>query len=472
LGTQALSDAGFSREDQQQIRDDQSRYLVENPDLAAYFEYKNLVEADPQGFVEQTRLVNPGFDQYVRSSLTDHLTGEIDVSKAVYEDAFLAAHGVRPSIYSPLVGNEPSMAPGGYPALAGVPAGQPVLPPVAGTNPITIWPSPGDVFYGREGDEMVATVDPGTPLQTLSAPETRTTSRGEEYTVVKVGIGEWTGYVDASLVNSAAPPAPVSSEPVPQAGGGLADLAGNAVGALGAGKDALGSVVGSMLGAPGQESKPAETSLGVAPGSYDVVPASDGIGEQSTAAGSDRSWMEFMLDNDAYVSTEYKGPPTANMTYQVGHGATDGNHAAYDISCMSGNCSGKPVASPVTGKVVCSGYDQGTGESLAGCTYSKRTTWPGSAHTVVVEIGTTPDGQPIQLSFNHVGESTLQPGQTINIGDQLGTIGDTDGGPHIHVEGWIGDPQAGYLLVDPQLVVGGYYGPVTSVAGTYEYTPA
>jgi murein DD-endopeptidase MepM/ murein hydrolase activator NlpD len=219
-----------------------------------------------------------------------------------------------------------------------------------------------------------------------------------------------------------------------------------------------------MLGAPGQESKPADTSLGMAPGAYDVVPATDGIGVQSTANGSDRSWMEFMLDNDAYVSTEYKGPPTANMSYQEGHGATADNHAAYDISCMSGNCSGKSVTSPVTGKVVCSGYGQGTGGALASCTYSQNTTYPGSAHTVVVEVGTTPEGQPIQLAFNHVGESNLQPGQTINVGDQLGTIGDTDGGPHIHLEGWVGDPQAGYTLVDPQLVVGGYYGPVNSVA--------
>ena len=461
LGTQALMDAGYTREDRQAAYDAEARFLADNPDYAQYREYKSLVEQNPQQFVEQTSLTNPGFAQFTRSSLMDHQTGEIDYDAAKYPDAYLASQGVRPSVYSPLVGNEPSTVPGGYPSLAGAPEGQPLLPQAKPIQDLPLYGTASDARGGYYANPPIATISPTTPVQILDP------SVGSDG-LVQVSIGEFVGYVDGSLLENASAPqptAPAGAAPAPvQPQGGLAGLGGAVMGALGGAKDAAGAVVGSMLGAPGQESKPAETSLGMDPGAYDVVPANDGIGVQSTVDGSDRSWMEFMLDNDAYVSTDYKGPPTANMSYQVGHGATADNHAAYDISCVSGNCSGKPVASPVTGKVVCSGYGQGTGESLAGCTYSQNTTYPGSAHTVVVQVGTTPEGQPIQLSFNHVGASTLKPGQTLSVGDQLGTIGDTDGGPHIHVEGWVGDPTNGYTLVDPQLVVGGYYGPVDSVA--------
>jgi hypothetical protein len=37
-------------------------------------------------------------------------------------------------------------------------------------------------------------------------------------------------------------------------------------------------------------------------------------------------------------------------------------------------------------------------------------------------------------------------------------MGDTDAGPHVHLEGWGWCPgQNTYVLIDPQLVVGGYY---------------
>lgn len=178
--------------------------------------------------------------------------------------------------------------------------------------------------------------------------------------------------------------------------------------------------------------------------------------------------MENMVgDGNAIVTTDYKGspPPGVWYGYQEGHGADGTTHAAYDISCDTGynadgtsTCPGTPIKAPLSGKVVCSGYGEGTGESLASCTYSQNTTFPGSAHTIVLDVGTDAAGNPIQLSFNHMGTSNVQPGQQINAGDLLGGMGDTEGGPHIHLEGWGFCPKTGtYQIVDPQLVVGGYY---------------
>lgn len=37
-------------------------------------------------------------------------------------------------------------------------------------------------------------------------------------------------------------------------------------------------------------------------------------------------------------------------------------------------------------------------------------------------------------------------------------MGDTDGGPHVHLEGWGLCPKTGtYTILDPTLIVGGYY---------------
>jgi murein DD-endopeptidase MepM/ murein hydrolase activator NlpD len=486
---QYLSEAGFTEEEVYASYDTETQYLLEHPEYAQYEQYKDLVAAaepvlGPDGkelkskeqvFAEQMAAVNPAFAQYLRSSMTDQTTGEVKYSKVWNPDAYLVAQGKHPSVYTPVAGDEPTTAPGGYPAIPGGPAGQPLIP----TEVYVIADTPlyENYWEAEDGDVEPHIVSPEfsqkMPLKVIdpNAP-------GGQWLVNAGGI---TGYVDPALLENATPAAPAAAPTPgpaqPSGNGGLAGAVGGVMNALGAGKDALGAVVGSMLGAPGQESKPAATSAGVAPGAYDVVPAVDGIGEQSTKDGSDRTWMEFMYDNNARVTTEYKGPPTSDMSYQLGHGATAGNHAAYDIGCETGECYGTAIKSPVSGKVVCAG-EAGTGGALGSpqCTYAKNTTLNNrdgtpAAHDVVIEVGTDSAGNPIQMSFSHLGTTNLQPGQTVNVGDQIGTVGDTTGGPHTHVEGWVGDPTNGYNLVDPQLVVSGYYGPVDSVAVQGE-TPA
>lgn len=465
LGTQALADAGYSRDDQQGIRDAQSRYVADNPELAGYFEYKDLVRDHPggaEGFVMETAAVNPGFRQFVRSSLMDHVTGEIDYGAAQYVDAYLASQGQRPSVYSPVVGNEPSTIPGGYPALAGVERGQPLLPPVRGAEPFPLYSRPVDPDSYYANEDLIAWIDPALAgqMQTVGGADPR-------YGMVQVSVGDQVGYVDPAYLASAAPPeptgAPIQAPPPVQPTGGLAGLAGGVTSALGAVKDALGNAVTSLTGH--NSGAPVKPAPGPAPAAYDVVPSADGMGVQSTRDGSDRSWMEAMIGpNRAAVSVDFKQPVTWNVSYdyQNGHGADGSTHAAYDITCddPNGACAGTPISAPLAGRVVCAGYGQGTGEAMASpaCTYSEATTLPGQAHTVVLDVGADAAGNAVQLSFNHMGESAVAPGQTLAVGDAIGTMGDTDAGPHVHLEGWGWCPsQNTYLLLDPQLVVGGYY---------------
>jgi hypothetical protein len=470
LGTQALADAGYSREQQAEIKDAQARVLADHPEYAGYKAFQDLVgysDAEKQAFVTETAMTNPGYAQFVRTSLMNHETGQIDYGAAGYVDSYLASQGTRPSVYSPLVGNEPSRVPGGYPELAGHPSGQPLIPQMtqAASEPFTIYTKPLDPNEYVYPDEVAGAIDPALAerVEVIAGPD-------PEYGMVKVRIGDQIGYVDQAFLASTSPPQPTAAPgpaPVPvQPQGGLAGLAGGAVSALGSVTDALGNAVTSLTGHnSGEPTKPANLGATVAPGTYDVVTSADGLGIQSTRDGSDRTWMEAMIGpNHAAVSTDYKAPVTWDISYayQNGHGADGTTHAAYDITCddPGGNCVGTPIAAPVSGRVVCAGYGAGTGEAMASpnCTYSEGTTLPGQAHTIVLDVGTDSAGNAIQLSFNHMGTSDVEPGQTLNAGDMLGGMGDTDKGPHVHLEGWGWCPsQNTYVLIDPQLVVGGYY---------------
>lgn len=504
LKDQYLLEQGYDEEAMLQAKDDQLEYLANHPDVAAYQAYLSLVDqAAPEGtpeelkakpFVDQAVLTNPSFAQYVRTEMTDPDTGAIDYGKAFSPPAFLALQGVRSSEYSPLTGNDPSTAPGGYPSIPGVDEGQPILPIKKAVAEAYVYRESDDVVGGKYSAKPVARLDPSLPVMTLGPIKTvndkynNGTYIDTTHDMVQISQpdnpDQPIGWVDVSLLTDASPARPVGGGAVQQFGqGGLAQTAGQVTSALGAAKDtlltgttgglgdvaagignAITTVSGHNSGAP---QKPAITTpQGISgTGSYDVVPAKDGMGIQSTEAGTDRTWMENMMDGHAAVTVDYKGPAPQGVSYayQDGHGAIDGEHAAYDISCDTGNCAGTPITSPVSGKVVCSGYGQGTGDSLAGCTYSQNTTTANNdgsppAHTVVIDVGTDPQGNHLQLSFNHMGTSDLQPGQTISPGDLIGGMGNTDGGPHTHLEAWGFSPELGtYKILDPALVVGGYY---------------
>jgi murein DD-endopeptidase MepM/ murein hydrolase activator NlpD len=457
LREQSLLDAGVTQEEIDAGYRAEQQYLAEHPNYAGFQAYKDLVgaygqeDADLVRFVQDTARINPGFAQYANAKMTNHETGQLDpekVKKLVWvSDAYLASQGVRPSVYTSLAGNDPNTIPGGYPRLPGVTEGQPPLPLyVSATENVPIWEGPTDFKYPNY-NTPVGEVAPGFPaLQAIGVPDQN------GMVLVATPGREVVGYADFKLLTNASPPGPTGAPPVQPAGGGLAGAVRSVVDAVGGG---ITNLTGHNSGTP---VKPASTST--TPGYTDLVPATDGLGVQSTIA-SDRTWMEDMMDGHAAVTTDYKQPVTweVDYSYQIGHGADDTTHAAYDISCDTGNCVGTPIKAPLAGTVTCAGYGQGESTMPgATCNYSAATTLPGQAHTIVLDVGTDPQGNSIQLSFNHMGTSNVQPGQQITPGTLLGGMGDTDAGPHVHLEGWGLCPATGtYQILDPQLIVSGYY---------------
>jgi hypothetical protein len=426
-----------------------------NPEGQAYWDWKNAAEEHPggmAGYVDEQIATNPAYADYIQRNNFSLGSQQIDYEHALSTSAYLAAQGIRPTVW------EPISAPVGGPPEAAAP--KPRVTPVddLGEEGLTLRQSP------ESSGAALANISPGVPMTSLE-------QRGDW---MRVAVADDTG--EGPVLEGWVPVAFLANLPTQASGlnavgmglvGGLQQGGGEVVGSL---LDAAGSVVGSMVGggqALGTGSKPAAT------GQFRVEPAPDGFGVRSTA-DSDRTWMEEMVGaHNAIVTSDYKGPPPAGVSYeyQTGHDADGTTHAAYDISCDTGyrtdgssTCPGTPITAPVAGRVVCAGYGQGTGEALGSpaCTYSQQTTHATnekgepSAHTVVLDVGTDAAGNALQLSFNHMGSSTLQPGQQVNPGDLLGGMGDTDGGPHIHLEAW-GECNGTYSIIDPALVVGGYY---------------
>jgi murein DD-endopeptidase MepM/ murein hydrolase activator NlpD len=368
-----LAEQGYTQDDLTKMYAAQDAYLAEHPDLAAYKAYTKLVDqaGGPQAFTEQMAAVNPAFAQYLQSQMTDHTTGEIDYTKVFNPDAYLTVQGVRPSVYSPIVGNEPSTAPGGYPAIPGVEPGQPVLNSygIVNTSVDTpIFAKPSDVDQTYYDDPHIAIADPRYPLQALSAPETYTSSKGVATQMVKVDGGtdpttgkRIVGYVDLTLLANVSPAKPIGSGTVQQPSGGLAAAGGQLLNAAGAAKDALlgglsaipeaigdaipappppapapqapaapasgnpldavGAGIGAVLDAAGgvassltghndgTPQKPTTTAApGITPGKVVVIPAPDGMGIATDPVPTDQTWLEDMIGKGhATVTVQYKG---------------------------------------------------------------------------------------------------------------------------------------------------------------------
>jgi murein DD-endopeptidase MepM/ murein hydrolase activator NlpD len=429
-------------------------YLAAHADVAAYLDF-NRQKNDPnaEALMHQQMATNPAYAEHMAESPPyDPETGDFVASWAFDEDAYLASQGIRPSVFTrqdavPIVAE-----PGYVPPSVGPPVSPSAAAPVITVTPtdaLNLRTEPGGV------SDVVGIIDPGVPLEELE--------RQPGWVKVRAPDGD-EGWVTDEFVEAGPATGPAAA-PTANGAGPLDALGG----IVEAGKNALGAVVGTMTGWAGNPTKPAQTS---SPGKYAIESAPDGMGVKSTP-DSDRTWMENMLGGVAKVTTDYKGPPPAGVSYdyQIGHGADGTTHAAYDIGIEGGGGKGTPVASPVSGTVVCAGYGQGSG-GLGGCNYSKKATFSGMAHTIVIEVGTDAAGNPVQMSFNHMGESSVQPGQTIAVGDPIGTIGNTTGGPHIHLEGWLGDPAAGYQIIDPTLIVGGYYTGASPAQSAPSTTPA
>lgn len=187
----------------------------------------------------------------------------------------------------------------------------------------------------------------------------------------------------------------------------------------------------------------------------------DGMGLAATP-DSDESWMLTAFPNGSSISTEYKQQVTWEVPqlgscpycYQNGHGADGTTHAGMDIT---GNYD-DPVATPVAGTVVCSGYGQGNGGSDFRCDYAIGQTFEDNngAGQITLDVGTDAAGNQLLINTIHMGGSSVQPGQQLQPGDQIGTMGSMGGMVHTHIEG-LAMCNGNYIYLDPTLVYNGYY---------------
>lgn len=161
LADQYLAEMGVTRDQINGMWDERDQMKIDNPQLAGYLEYRRVAkeyEGGPEKFVQDTMAGNPSYNQFVLDNYVKE-DGSIDYGLGLTTDAYLAAQGTRPTYYTPVSGNEPNLAGSGPPALAGVPAGQQLLPSITPTVELAIKDAPGD--YGN----TVGIVGPGVKLR-------------------------------------------------------------------------------------------------------------------------------------------------------------------------------------------------------------------------------------------------------------------------------------------------------------------
>ena len=240
--------------------------------------------------------------------MMDHTTGVIDYDAARYPDAYLASQGVRPSVYSPVVGNEATMTPGGYPAVAGVPSGQPILPSLTAATEAPMYAEPNDAKGGYYAKPPIGVLAPGMPVRVLDMRE------GYEDGLVQVALGAVGGQQVIGLVPKAslqsADAAPTASPAAPtnpvQPTGGLAGIAGGVAGALGGAVQALGEAVSRIIPTKGPPTPEASYApMGSKPG---AAVTSDVTGQQ----------IADLADDFAGVPYVHEFPTAADDPWQTG----------------------------------------------------------------------------------------------------------------------------------------------------------
>jgi len=162
-----------------------------------------------------------------------------------------------------------------------------------------------------------------------------------------------------------------------------------------------------------------------------------------TPGGNVYDWGHFGVESD----NNYYG-------YGQQYGLNGTQHTGVDIV---GSWNEK-YNSPISGTVTCGGTGNGAGADGGGCAAFQTMDGRGGAGRVEV-LGD--DGRV--YIFGHSQGSFVQPGQRINVGDALGTIGWANS-DHIHLEVRERDPStpSGWRIVNPENVLangGGNWSP-------------
>ena len=153
-------------------------------------------------------------------------------------------------------------------------------------------------------------------------------------------------------------------------------------------------------------------------------------GTSQVARSSQSSGTGFVNPTKASnsVITSSYGPRNAPQTSQ-GYGSS--NHGGIDIGGTGGNLNGQEADTIGSGTVETVGYNPS-----------------GYGNYVIID-----HGNGYRTLYGHLQKATVQQGQTVNAGQQIGVIGSTGNSqaPHLHLSAWYNDQE-----IDPATIIPGY----------------
>lgn len=145
------------------------------------------------------------------------------------------------------------------------------------------------------------------------------------------------------------------------------------------------------------------------------------------ASGSASGFVNPTRADNSVITSRY-GRRNAPSTNQ-GYGSS--NHGGIDIGGSGGNLNGQEADTIGSGTVATVGYDPS-----------------GYGNYVIVD-----HGNGYRTLYGHLQKATVQQGQTVNAGQQIGVIGSTGNSqaPHLHLSAWYNDQE-----IDPATIIPGY----------------
>ncbi len=167
------------------------------------------------------------------------------------------------------------------------------------------------------------------------------------------------------------------------------------------------------------------TSMNAAVGTGDIVTDSSG---------------KALSMQDISYGLGAPGTPGIDYSYGLGHGTDGTTHTGIDV----GVGYGEPYYAPISGTVTCQGTDDGRGSWGTGCGMFGNADGGGTGRVEVLADNN------VSYIFGHTLQGSVQNGQRITPGMQLGTAGWSPEGGHYHLEARVWCENIGtYWIVDP-----------------------
>ncbi len=140
-------------------------------------------------------------------------------------------------------------------------------------------------------------------------------------------------------------------------------------------------------------------------------------------------------------STCYNADGSSFYEYGEGHGMGGHRHTGYDVPIAYG----EQYVAPISGVVTCGGTGNGPGSWDTGCVAFGNKDGGGAGRVEVLA------DNGVSFIFGHSLDSYVQPGDTVSVGQALGTSGWSPDAAHYHLEARVWCPNIGdYWIVDPQ----------------------